>query len=140
MYRIQTTTVIKNKVYNGTRIGPDDGFVATRSDNFARVIMNATEGIKIQKGDGSGNVWTDVIFLDTEGNGNFTGKLISSSFVGGSINIGSDNFIVDSDGNVKHSMTWLVAVLRSRSDKQRLLYGTDGIKIQKALLELLGQM
>lgn len=135
MYRIQTTTVIKNKVYNGTRIGPDDGFVATRSDNFARVIMNATEGIKIQKGDGSGNVWTDVIFLDTEGNGNFTGKLISSSFVGGSINIGSDNFIVDSDGNVtSNSMTVTggsITITRSDNKAKVIISGTDGIKIQK---------
>jgi hypothetical protein len=135
MYRIQTTTVIKNKVYNGTRIGPDDGFVATRSDNFARVIMNATDGIKIQKGDGSGNVWTDVIFLDTEGNGNFTGKLISSSFVGGSINIGSDNFIVDSDGNVtSNSMTVTggsITITRSDNKAKVIISGTDGIKIQK---------
>lgn len=135
IYRIQTTTVIKNKVYNGTRIGPDDGFVATRSDNKARVIMNATEGIKIQKGDGSGNAWEDVIFLDTDGNGNFTGKLVSSSFEGGSIDIGSGNFIVDSDGNVtSNNMTVTggsITITRSDNYAKVIMSGTDGFKIQK---------
>lgn len=135
IYRIQTTTVIKNKIYNGTRIGPDDGFVATRSDNFARVIMNATEGIKIQKGDGTGNSWTDVIFLDTNGDGNFTGKLVSSSFVGGSINIGEGNFTVDGDGNViSKNMTvrgGTITITRNDNFARVVISGTDGFKIQK---------
>jgi len=133
--RIQRETVAKNVVYNGIRIGPDDGFVATRSDNKARVIMNATEGIKIQKGDGSGNVWEDVIFLDTDGNGNFTGKLVSSSFEGGSINIGSGNFIVDSDGNVvSKSMTIIggsITITRSDNKARVIISGADGFKLQK---------
>ncbi|WP_433921551.1 hypothetical protein [Paenibacillus taichungensis] len=47
--------------------------------------MNATEGIKIQKGDGTGSGWVDVVFLDTEGNAIFSGKIEASSFYGGNI-------------------------------------------------------
>ena len=86
--RIETTVVAKDNVYNGCSIGPDLGFVATRSDNLARTIMNATDGIKIQKGDGVGG-WTDAIYLDTSGNGTFTGFILASQIIGGSIIIGT---------------------------------------------------
>jgi hypothetical protein len=54
--------------------------------------MNATDGVKIQKGDGSGNVWTDAIYLDTSGNGTFTGFVLASQFIGGSLLIGGTAF------------------------------------------------
>jgi len=92
--------LVKDHVYNGVSFGPDYGLKVERSDKKVRVLANATEGIRIQKGDGTGN-YTDVIFLDTEGNGNFMGKIISSSFEGGSINIGDGNFIVDSSGTLR---------------------------------------
>lgn len=88
---LKKTTIIKDKVYNGTRIGPEVGFEAIRSDKLARTVMNATEGIKIQKGNGSGSGWTDVVYMDTEGNGVFSGKIKASSFEGGTIMIGSGN-------------------------------------------------
>jgi hypothetical protein len=92
---------VKDKVYNGTRIGPEVGFEAVRSDNLARAVMNATEGIKLQKGNGSGSSWTDVIYLDTEGNGIFSGRVIASSFEGGTIMIGSgDNAFRASDWGI----------------------------------------
>jgi len=62
IYRIETSTVAKEKVYNGCRIGPDDGFVATRSDKLARNRMNATEGNVLEIGDGTGN-YTPVFFV-----------------------------------------------------------------------------
>jgi hypothetical protein len=98
---LRKTTVVKDKVYNGTRIGPEVGFEAVRSDNLARAVMNATEGIKLQKGNGSGSSWTDVIYLDTEGNGIFSGRVIASSFEGGTITIGSgDNAFRASDWGI----------------------------------------
>lgn len=54
LYRIQTLTVFKDKVYNGCRIGPEEGFVAERTDGKAKTIMNATEGISIYSDTGSG--------------------------------------------------------------------------------------
>lgn len=95
---IQTTSVVKDALYNNVSLGPELGFVATRSDNKARAIMNATDGIKIQKGDGAGN-WTDAIYLDTSGNGTFSGFVLASQFIGGSIAIGSGNNIFKADSN-----------------------------------------
>lgn len=67
IYRIQTTTIAKEKVYNGCKIGPDEGFVAVKSDNRVKTTMNATEGFKLEVGDGSGNVWNAVFRVVTEG-------------------------------------------------------------------------
>lgn len=100
LFRIERTTVVKEKIYNGIKIGPEDGFEAIRSDNKARTIMNATEGIKIQQGDGTGDTWDNVIYLDVNGNAVFEGTVQASDFVGGTINIGTGAFTVDNTGNV----------------------------------------
>lgn len=82
---IQKDTVYKDRVYNGVRVGPYVGFEAVRSDKLARTIMNATEGLRIQKGDGNDS-YVDVIFLDTDGNARFTGRIDASEIYGGIIN------------------------------------------------------
>lgn len=98
---LRKTTVVKDKIYNGTRIGPEVGFEAVRSDKMARAVMNATEGIKLQKGNGSGSAWTDVMYLDTDGNAWISGRVVSSSFEGGNIMIGSgDNAFRASDWGI----------------------------------------
>jgi len=65
---IRKTTVVKDQFYNGTRIGPEIGFEAIRSDKKVRSILNATEGIRIQRGNGSGGAWSDLLYADTQGN------------------------------------------------------------------------
>ena len=45
--QIERSAVHKERLYNGIRIGPENGFEAIRSDKKARTTMNATEGIKI---------------------------------------------------------------------------------------------
>ena len=109
IYRIQTTTVTKEKVYNGCRIGPDEGFVAERSDLKAKTIMNATEGISIYSDLGSGlerNFFVDLNGriqargLDIAGDATFEGTIEASDIIGGTINIGNGNFTVDSNGNM----------------------------------------
>ncbi len=97
---IQQEKVQKDSVYNGVSVGPENGFVAERSDKKARAIFNATEGITIQSGDGQGN-YTDVVYIDTEGNAKFTGLVEASDFVGGTINIGEGTFVVDDQGLVQ---------------------------------------
>jgi len=75
IYRIETETVAKNKTYYGTRIGPEIGFETIRNDKKARSIMNA-DMFKMQKGDGSGTNWTDVLYFDAvTGEYVFDGKL-----------------------------------------------------------------
>jgi hypothetical protein len=111
--QIQRTTVYKEKLYFGTRIGPESGFETIRSDNKARSIMNANM-IKLQKGDGTGNNWIDVIYLDGDGNAFFTGRIEASEFVGGSIAIGSGNniFIADANGIYLGHVTFASAPFR----------------------------
>lgn len=67
IYRIETSTVTKEKVYNGCKIGPKEGFVCIKGDNKAKATMNATEGFKLEIGDGSGNVWSAVFRVIIEG-------------------------------------------------------------------------
>jgi hypothetical protein len=84
LFRVNTNLVISNKIqsindtikvinnekltkeglYNGIKIGPNEGFVAMRSDNKAQVIMNATEGISVYSDTGIGlqkNFYVDVL-------------------------------------------------------------------------------
>ena len=82
---VKDETVYKGRVYNGTSITPEDGFMATRSNNTARAIMNATDGFKMQKGDGTGSGWVDVFYVDAAGNANFQGTVRASSIIGGTI-------------------------------------------------------
>ncbi|HWQ89527.1 MAG TPA: hypothetical protein VN374_06095 [Desulfitobacteriaceae bacterium] len=63
LYRIATSTVSKDAVYNGCRIGPEYGFEVVLSDNMARSFFNST-AFKMQKGDGSGTNWVDVLYFD----------------------------------------------------------------------------
>ena len=58
----------KNLAYCNNTIGLERGFVSTRSDKKVETEMNATKGISIAKGDGTGNNWTDMFYVDTEGN------------------------------------------------------------------------
>ena len=57
IYRIQTTTVGKDKWMYGVKIGPDEGIVIERYDKLAKSKFNADE-FRMQKGDGNGG-YTD---------------------------------------------------------------------------------
>lgn len=85
IYRIQTTTVGKDKWMYGVKIGPDDGIVIERYDKRAKSIFNADE-FRMQKGNGNGS-YTDALYFDPQNNiykfngelqaatGTFTGNL-----------------------------------------------------------------
>jgi hypothetical protein len=62
LYRIETQTVAKDKIYNGIRIGPTYGFEAIRSDKRARACFRS-DAFTMQTGDGSGS-WHDEIYFD----------------------------------------------------------------------------
>lgn len=91
---LQKNSVMKEKVYNGCHIGPENGFVAERSDKTARVIMNATDGFTLEIGDGTGS-YTPVFYVHLEGDGTaklhlvgnavFTGEVNGSEIKGGTI-------------------------------------------------------
>ena len=82
--QIETSTVHKNKIYNGVHISAEDGFVAERSDGKAKTILNATEGISIYSDIGSGLAKNFFVGLDgriqakgldIDGSGTFSGNL-----------------------------------------------------------------
>lgn len=73
--RLMQKTVVKDRIYNGCKIGPKSGFEAIRSDNKVRTVMNATEGISIEQGDGTGSNWVKVFFVDENGNQTMDGRL-----------------------------------------------------------------
>jgi hypothetical protein len=103
---IQKTAVVKDRVYNGIKISAENGFEAIRSDNKAKTVMNATEGVSIYGDTGSGlekNFYVDLDgrikarSIDILENGTFNGHIS-----GGSIDIGTA-FSVDSEGRVDAS-------------------------------------
>src|SRR5665648_140285 len=107
---LQQTTVSKDALYNGVKIGPDEGFVATRSDNKVKSVLNATEGISVQSGDGLG-AWENRFYVDVDGNIHLKDSYIDivkglvevlvDPTVGLKItNNGIDVFYVDVDGNI----------------------------------------
>jgi phage minor structural protein len=66
----QTTannSVQQGTLYNGVKINSAVGFEAIRTDNKVKTIMNATEGIKIQRST-DGSTWQDRMYFDTNGN------------------------------------------------------------------------
>jgi len=67
VYKIITDSVVKDKIYNGCRIGPEYGFEVVRSDNLSRAFFRS-DGFKIQQGDGGGVNWDDVFYIDGDGN------------------------------------------------------------------------
>ena len=78
LYRIETSTVAKDTLYNGCRIGPEYGFEAVLSDNMARSFFNST-AFKMQKGDGTGSNWVDVLYFDpVTGTYKFVGDIVMS--------------------------------------------------------------
>ena len=79
---------------NGVSIDSTDGLIVTRTDKKTRTILNATEGIKIQKSTDGGLNYTDVFYADENGDIGFTGNM-----VGGTISIGSGNSIFKADGS-----------------------------------------
>lgn len=87
--RIQRETVAKNTVYNGIRISPDLGFEAIRSDNKAKTILNATEGISIYADAGSGLERN--FYVDTSGRIKARSiDILEDSTFNGSINVSTD--------------------------------------------------
>ena len=68
----------------------------TRSDEKSRILLDPTNGIKIQKNTGS---FIDVFSADALGNLDITGTLTACDIVGGTIAIGSGNNIFKSDLN-----------------------------------------
>jgi hypothetical protein len=62
--QIKRDTVIKDKIYHGIRISPENGFESIRSDNMARGVFNS-DIFALQSGDGTGENWINKLYFDT---------------------------------------------------------------------------
>ena len=141
---LQQTTITKESLYNGVKIGPDEGFVAIRSDNKVKSILNATEGISVQSGDGLG-AWIDRFYVDVDGNIHLTDAFID--IIKGAVRIlisptdgikitkdNVDRFYVDVDGNltfdgkmvVTNSGNLLAEIFQDTNGGVLKLYDTTG--------------
>lgn len=90
VYKIITESVSKDKLYYGCRIGPENGFEVIRSDNTSRAFFRS-DAFKIQKGDGGGENWDDVFYIDEDGNIIMQGSIAI-------LNVNGDSTIIDSYG------------------------------------------
>lgn len=63
--KIEKTSIHNNTVYNGCSISEAEGFVAKRSDDKAKTMMNATDGFRIFSDTGHGLLMT--FYVDTDG-------------------------------------------------------------------------
>jgi hypothetical protein len=109
-YRIETSTVIKGKLYNNCSISAENGFMSVRSDGRAKMVANSTEGFSLFSGEISGSLARN-FFVDTngkiiakkieiDGSGTFAGDLIAAGGTfAGSITIGSGNDVFKANGS-----------------------------------------
>jgi len=65
--QIETSTVHKNKIYNGVHISAEDGFVAERSDGKVKTVNNATEGISVYSDKNDDNGLVRRFYVDDDG-------------------------------------------------------------------------
>ncbi len=80
---VSDKTIQAGALYNGVKIDTANGLVVTASNNRSRSVFNAIEGVRLQKGDGtgSGGSWSDVIWLDSAGNANFDGTVKAKDII-----------------------------------------------------------
>ncbi len=145
--QIERSTVHKERVYNGIRIGPENGFEAIRSDKKARAAMNATEGIKIDLGDGEGNyepvfyvtIEQDKAKLNLKGNAEFTGQVLASlieasDIKGGSIDIGNGVFTVDNTGHMSATSAYIQGLIEASEFIGGKIIITNEAKTERVIL------
>lgn len=70
IYRVETSNVVKDKMYNGTRIGPQFGFENIRADKRARSFFRADD-LRFQSGPATNlnaptPVWKDRLYFEYE--------------------------------------------------------------------------
>jgi hypothetical protein len=106
---IQTTTIVKDTPYNNVSLGPDLGFVAERSDSLVKTMMNATNGYEIDLRNTITASYTPVFYVQVDtatgtaklylsGNAVFTGQVVASDIIGGTITIGTGSNTFNANG------------------------------------------
>ena len=121
---IERTRIVEGKDYYGVRTSRDFGLKIKREDGKSEVILNSD--IMEFKVNDERKIYFDV----QEELYKFTGKIIASMFVGGTIDIGEGTFSVDSDGKVTINSGSII--ITRDDDKARIVISeATGISFQK---------
>lgn len=126
----QDNSVMQGQLYNGVKIDTTNGFVATRSDDKARTIVNATDGIKIQGRTSTANAWTDNFYAD------LNGDLVINNLQlnGGQIKNSLGQVVLDvSNGVLKlDNLSVTGKITAENIDVTNLYVGTGGITLDSS--------
>ena len=121
---IERTRIVEGKDYYGVRTSRDFGLKIKREDGKSEVILNSD--IMEFKVNDERKIYFDV----QEELYKFTGKIIASMFVGGTINIGNGTFSVDSDGKVTINSGSII-ITREDGKARIVISEATGITFQK---------
>jgi len=98
--------------YNNLVIDSENGITVTRSDSKVRILINATDGIKIQNSSDNGTTWLDVLSFDENGNGIFKGIVDAQDYqINGVSILNEDNKIKEEFVDVVVSNTVITETL-----------------------------
>ena len=121
---IERTRIVEGKDYYGVRTSRDFGLKIKREDGKSEVILNSD--IMEFKVNDERKIYFDV----QEELYKFTGKIIASMFVGGTIDIGEGTFSVDSDGKVTINSGSII-ITREDGNARIVISEAAGITFQK---------
>ena len=121
---IERTRIVEGKDYYGVRTSRDFGLKIKREDGKSEVILNSD--IMEFKVNDERKIYFDV----QEELYKFTGKIIASMFVGGTIDIGEGTFSVDSEGKVTINSGSII-ITREDGNARIVISEAAGITFQK---------
>lgn len=121
---IERTRIVEGKDYYGVRTSRDFGLKVKREDGKSEVTLNS------DKMEFLVNDERKIYFDVQEELYKFTGKIIASMFVGGTIDIGEGTFSVDSDGKVTINSGSII-ITREDGNARIVISEAAGITFQK---------
>lgn len=121
---IERTRIVEGKDYYGVRTSRDFGLKIKREDGKSEVVLNSD--IMEFKVNDERKIYFDV----QEELYKFTGKIIASMFVGGTIDIGEGTFTVDDEGKVTINSGSII-ITREDGNARIVISEAAGITFQK---------
>jgi len=121
---IERTRIVEGKDYYGVRTSRDFGLKIKREDGKSEVILNS------DKMEFLVNDERKIYFDVQEELYKFTGKIIASMFVGGTIDIGEGTFAVDDEGKVTINSGSII-ITREDGNARIVISEAAGISFQK---------
>jgi hypothetical protein len=121
---IERTRIVEGKDYYGVRTSRDFGLKIKREDGKSEVTLNSDKMEFLVNGE------RKIYFDVQEELYKFTGKIIASMFVGGTIDIGEGTFTVDDEGKVTINSGSII-ITREDGKARIVISEATGISFQK---------